>query len=246
MARSPIPARTRQEKPRSARASHTQASLLSLPGYRNETEKGTGLWDVDVPASYLVAGVDEAGRGCLAGPVVAAAVILRHEVVLPDLTDSKLLTPAVRTRLAEAIHAAATSWAVAVVEAEAIDATDILRATLRAMAEAVGRLSPPADLVLVDGNVRPQLPMPARAVIQGDLRVPAISAASILAKVTRDRIMEDWAVRYPAYGFAQHKGYGTVAHRAAILRYGLSPIHRRTFAGVREYAENPGDHAWLW
>lgn len=246
MARSSIPERTRREKPGSARASHTQTSLLPLPGYRDGIEQGSSLWDVDVPASYRVAGVDEAGRGCLAGPVVAAAVILRHEVVLPDLTDSKLLTPAVRLRLAEAIHTAATSWAVAVVEAEDIDATDILRATLRAMTEAVAQLAPPPDLVLVDGNARPHLPMPARAIIQGDLRVPPISAASILAKVTRDRIMEDWAVRFPAYGFAQHKGYGTLAHRAAILRYGVSPIHRRTFAGVREYAEDLGVQAWLW
>jgi len=132
------------------------------------------------------------------------------------------------------------------VEAEDIDATDILRATLRAMTEAVRQLAPPPDLVLVDGNVRPHLPMPARAVIQGDLRVPAISAASILAKVTRDRLMEGWALRFPAYGFAQHKGYGTVAHRDAILRYGLSPIHRRTFAGIKEYVEDTGTQAWLW
>jgi ribonuclease HII len=166
--------------------------------------------------------------------------------VLPDLTDSKLLTAAVRDRLAEVIYAAAISWAVAAVESEDIDATDILRATLRAMTEAVRRLAPPPDLVLVDGNVRPYLPMPARAIIQGDLRVPAISAASILAKVTRDRIMEGWALRFPAYGFAQHKGYGTIAHRNAILRYGLSPLHRRTFAGVKEYAEGSGDQAWLW
>jgi ribonuclease HII len=246
MARSRIPERARRGKPGSVRASGIQASLLPSPGCRDGTETASGLWGVDLPVSHLVAGVDEAGRGCLAGPVVAAAVILRHEVVLRDLTDSKLLSPAVRSRLAEAIRAAATSWAVAVVQAEDIDATDILRATLRAMTEAVRQLAPPPDLVLVDGNVRPHLPMPARAIIQGDLRVPAISAASILAKVTRDRIMEDWSVRFPAYGFAQHKGYGTIAHRAAILRYGLSPIHRRTFAGVREYAEETGDQAWLW
>lgn len=246
MARSSIPARTRRRKPASVRTSGTQANLLPSPGCREGTETASGPWGVDIPASQLVAGVDEAGRGCLAGPVVAAAVILRRDLVLPGLTDSKLLTPAVRSRLAEAIHAAATSWAVAVVEAEDIDGTDILRATLRAMTEAVRQLAPPPDLVLVDGNVRPHLPMPARAIIQGDLRVPAISAASILAKVTRDRIMDEWSVRYPAYGFAQHKGYGTVAHRAAILRYGVSPLHRRTFAGVREYAEETGDQAWLW
>jgi ribonuclease HII len=190
--------------------------------------------------------VDEAGRGSLAGPVVAAAVILPHDAVLPGLTDSKLLSPAVRSRLAEAIHAAATSWAVAAVEAADIDATDILRATLRAMAEAVRQLAPQPDLVLVDGNVVPGLRMPARAIIQGDRRVPAISAASILAKVTRDRIMEDWAARFPAYGFARHKGYGTAAHCAAIAQHGPSPIHRRTFARVREYVGEAGLQVPLW
>jgi ribonuclease HII len=208
--------------------------------------QGSDIWGTNAPSSYLVAGVDEAGRGCLAGPVVAAAVILRQGVVLPGLTDSKLLSPAVRSRLADAIYSAAMSWAVAAVEAGDIDCMDILRATLRAMTEAVYRLVPSPDLVLVDGTIRPHFSMPARAIVQGDLRVPAISAASILAKVTRDRIMGEWAVRFPLYGFAQHKGYGTLAHRAAILRYGPSPIHRRTFAGVREYAEDPGDQAWLW
>lgn len=198
------------------------------------------------PAGVLVAGVDEAGRGSLAGPVVAAAVILPRDAMLPGLTDSKLLTPMVRSRLAEAIHAVATSWAVAAVEAADIDATNILRATLRAMIEAVRQLAPQPDLVLVDGNVTPPLPMPARAVIQGDRRVAAISAASILAKVTRDRIMEGWAARFPAYGFAQHKGYGTAVHRAAIAQHGPSPIHRRTFAGVREYAGEAGPQARLW
>lgn len=199
----------------------------------------------DLPAGVLVAGVDEAGRGSLAGPVVAAAVILPPAVVLPRLTDSKLLTPMVRSRLAEAIYGVATAWSVAAVEAADIDATDILRATLRAMAQAVGALAPQPGLVLVDGNVTPSLPMPARAVIQGDRRVAAISAASILAKVTRDRLMEHWAARFPAYGFAQHKGYGTAGHRAAIARHGPSPIHRRTFAGVREYAGGGGAQARL-
>jgi ribonuclease HII len=182
-----------------------------------------------------IAGVDEAGRGSLAGPVVAAAVILPPGVVLPGLADSKLLAASTRLRLAEAIQAVATSWAVAAVEAADIDSTDILRATLRAMAEAVGKLSPLPRLVLVDGSAAPRLPMPARAVVKGDRHVPVISAASILAKVTRDRIMEDWGVRFPVYGFSQHKGYGTAAHRAAIARHGPSPVHRRTFAGVREY-----------
>jgi ribonuclease HII len=200
----------------------------------------------ELSAGCLIAGVDEAGRGSLAGPVVAAAVILPPGAALPGLTDSKLLTPAARSRLADAIRAVARSWAVAAVEAEEIDLMDILRATLHAMVGAVRQLAPQPDLVLVDGNVVPRLPMPARAIIQGDRRVPAISAASILAKVTRDRIMEGWAARFPAYGFARHKGYGTVAHRAAIAEHGPSPIHRLTFAGVREYAGKAGLQARLW
>ncbi|HYL82214.1 MAG TPA: ribonuclease HII [Candidatus Acidoferrum sp.] len=191
---------------------------------------------LDLPSGRGVAGVDEAGRGSLAGPVVAAAVVLPPEASLPGLADSKQLTPAKRQVLAELIRGVATAWAVAAIEAPEIDATDILRATLRAMADAVRQLMPPPVLVLVDGNIAPDLPMAARTVVRGDQRVPAISAASILAKVTRDRIMEEWAIRLPAYGFAQHKGYGTNAHMAAIARIGPSPIHRRTFGGVREYA----------
>lgn len=193
-----------------------------------------------------VAGVDEAGRGSLAGPVVAAAVILPPGAVLPGLADSKLLTASARSRMAEAIEAVAMTWAVAAVEAAEIDATNILRATLRAMAEAVGQLSPLPRLVLVDGGVAPRLPMPARAVVKGDRHVPVISAASILAKVARDRIMEDWAIRFPVYGFAQHKGYGTDAHRAAIARHGPSAVHRRTFAGVREHLGEPVLQPRLW
>jgi ribonuclease HII len=177
---------------------------------------------------------------------MAAAVILPPAVVLPGLTDSKLLTPAVRWRLADAIRAVALAWAVSAVEAAEIDATDILRATLRAMTEAVRQLSPPPEVVLVDGNTTPRLSIPARAVVRGDRHVSSISAASILAKVTRDRIMEGWAARFPDYGFAQHKGYGTAAHRAAIARYGPSPIHRWTFAGVREYAGEAILQAHSW
>jgi len=220
--------------------------LPSSPRRQEAVEFLAGLRDVEVVPGVHVAGVDEAGRGCLAGPVVAAAVILPPGAVIPGLKDSKLVAPALRCRLADAIHAVATAWAVGVVEAADIDATDILRATLRAMAEAVQKLTLQPGLVLVDGATPPRLPMPVRAVIQGDRRVPVISAASILAKVTRDRIMEDWAARLPAYGFAQHKGYGTVAHRAAIARHGPSLIHRRTFAGVREYAGEAVQQACLW
>jgi ribonuclease HII len=177
---------------------------------------------------------------------VAAAVILPPEVGLPGLADSKLLAPVARTRLADTIRSVAIAWAVSSVEASDIDATDILWGTLRAMAQAIGQLTPPPELVLIDGNSAPDLPMPVRTVIRGDRRVPAISAASILAKVTRDRLMEDWGARFPAYGFAQHKGYGTVDHRAAIARHGPSPIHRHTFAGVREYVRGPVLQGTFW
>jgi ribonuclease HII len=205
-----------------------------------------GVFGGGVAASERLAGVDEAGRGSLAGPVVAAAVILPADAALPGLADSKLLRPATRVRLAEAIQSQAIAYKIAAVEASEIDATDILRATLRAMAIAVSGLAPQPDLVLVDGNVVPPLPVPARAVVRGDQIVPAISAASILAKVTRDRIMDAWAVRFPAYGFAQHKGYGTAAHRACIARYGPCPIHRASFAGVREHLDRPPAQRSLW
>jgi ribonuclease HII len=205
-----------------------------------------GSWDTTVSVGASVAGVDEAGRGSLAGPVVAAAVILPPDAALPGLADSKLLTPSTRARLAEAIRAQAVAYAVAAAEASEIDATNILRATLRAMATAVSGLAVQPDLVLVDGNVVPPLPVAARAVIRGDQLVPAISAASILAKVTRDGIMDAWAVRFPAYGFAQHKGYGTAAHRACIAQHGPCAIHRRSFAGVREHVDRSRTQRSLW
>jgi ribonuclease HII len=205
-----------------------------------------GFWDSTLAAGNRPAGVDEAGRGSLAGPVVAAAVILPPRAELPGLTDSKLLRPATRVRLAEAIRAEAVAYAVAAVEASEIDATDILRATLRAMSMAVAGLTPQPDLVLVDGNVLPALPVPAQAIVRGDRLVPAISAASVLAKVTRDRIMDGWAARFPIYGFGQHKGYGTAAHLAQIAAHGPCPIHRTSFAGVREHVGTTGTQGSLW
>jgi ribonuclease HII len=205
-----------------------------------------GVWDGTPVLGKHVAGVDEAGRGSLAGPVVAAAVILPPVASLPGLTDSKLLRPAARDHLAEAIRAQAVAYAVATVEASEIDATDILQATLRAMATAVSELAPQPDMVLVDGNVLPPLALPARAVIRGDQLIPAISAASILAKVTRDSIMDGWAVRFPIYGFAQHKGYGTAGHLDCIVLYGPCAIHRRSFAGVREHVGWPDAQGSLW
>jgi ribonuclease HII len=198
------------------------------------------------PDAGRVAGVDEAGRGSLAGPVVAAAVILPPDVVLPGLTDSKLLSPAARARLAVAIREVAVAYAVAAVEADEIDRRNILQATLAAMAQAVARLDPPPDFVLVDGNVIPRLPVPARPIVKGDRLVPAISAASILAKVARDATMDAWALEFPAYGFAQHKGYGTEMHRAAIARCGPSLIHRKSFAGVREHLAGGRPQGSLW
>ena len=181
----------------------------------------------------LVAGVDEAGRGPLAGPVFAAAVILDPDAQIEGLADSKRLSAGRRADLDHEIRERALSFAVARVGATVIDAINILQATMQAMREAVGGLDPSPDEVLVDGNRCPTLPCPARAVVRGDVSVAAISAASILAKVARDREMMEMDRRYPEYGFARHKGYGTRAHRAALARLGPSPIHRTSFAPVR-------------
>ena len=181
----------------------------------------------------IVAGVDEAGRGPLAGPVVAAAVILDPAVRIEGLADSKRLSAGRRAVLDHEIRERALSFAVARVGAAVIDAINILQATMQAMREAVDGLDISPDEVLVDGNRCPALPCPARAVVRGDVSVAAISAASILAKVARDREMIEMDRRYPQYGFARHKGYGTRAHREALLRFGPSPIHRASFAPVR-------------
>ena len=181
----------------------------------------------------LIAGVDEAGRGPLAGPVVAAAVILDPAHRIPGLDDSKRLSPQRRMELDRMIRERAVSYALARVDVDEIDATNILAATMHAMRVAVDRLDPTPTQVLVDGNRCPELPCPARVVVRGDALVPAISAASILAKVERDREMMEMDRRYPEYGFARHKGYGTRAHRHALLAFGPSPIHRRSFAPVK-------------
>ena len=187
----------------------------------------------DIAAGKLTAGVDEAGRGPLAGPVVAAAVILDPVRPIPGLDDSKLLSPQRREALDIEIRARAAGWAIARVDVDVIDAINILEATMLAMREAVARLDPAPRQVLVDGNRCPDLPCPARAVVRGDAGVPAIGAASILAKVARDREMVEMDRRYPGYGFARHKGYGTRAHQEALFRLGPSPIHRRSFAPVK-------------
>ena len=188
---------------------------------------------VDVAAGKRTAGVDEAGRGPLAGAVVAAAVILDPARPIPGLDDSKRLSPQRREALDAEIRARAAGWAIARVDVDVIDAINVLEATMLAMREAVARLDPAPERVLVDGNRCPDLPCPARAVVRGDATVAAIGAASILAKVARDREMAEMDRRYPGYGFARHKGYGTRSHREALLRLGPSPIHRRSFAPVR-------------
>jgi ribonuclease HII len=184
-------------------------------------------------ATGLVAGVDEAGRGPLAGPVMAAAVILDDLHPIAGLADSKQLSASKRERLFDEIRAKALCFAVAQASVEEIDQLNILQATLLAMRRAVEGLRLAPKLVLVDGNRLPVLPMRAEAIVKGDSLIAAISAASILAKVTRDRWCDEMAAQYPAYGFAQHKGYGTAQHLAALQSQGATPLHRKTFAPVR-------------
>jgi ribonuclease HII len=176
-----------------------------------------------------VAGVDEVGRGCLAGPVVAAAVVLDPAHYVPGVADSKVLTAADRERLFGRIVAAAISWHVSIVDAGEIDRLNIHRASLEAMRRAVAELTPLPGFVLVDGFRIPGLPMAQRAIIGGDRRCTSIAAASILAKVTRDRLMCDLHGQDPRYGFDRHKGYATADHLAAVGRYGYSEVHRKSF-----------------
>jgi len=176
-----------------------------------------------------VAGVDEAGRGALAGPVVAAAVILPADYALGRLDDSKKLDAATRAELFEEITAAAVSWAVGVASHRYIDRVNILNAALAAMARACGRLRPFPDVVLVDGTHPFPTPVNQHLVKGGDARCACVAAASILAKVHRDRLMRLLDARYPGYGFAVHKGYGTATHLEAIAALGPTPVHRRSF-----------------
>jgi Ribonuclease HII len=181
----------------------------------------------------LVAGVDEVGRGPLAGPVVTAAVILDPARPIAGLADSKKLSEKRREALAELIKERALAWAIGRAEVEEIDRLNILQATLLAMQRAVAGLSPAPQHALIDGNRCPQLPCSAEAIIQGDGKVPAISAASILAKVTRDREMVEMDALYPGYGLAGHKGYPCKSHIEALERLGVTPIHRRSFGPVK-------------
>ncbi|MBL8351243.1 MAG: ribonuclease HII [Burkholderiaceae bacterium] len=198
-------------------------------------ERKVQRWNV--PA--LVAGVDEAGRGPLAGPVVAAAVILDELKPIKGLGDSKAIGPARRERLFDEIRAKALACCIAEASVEEIDRLNILQATLLAMQRAVAGLRLPPRRVLVDGNRLPVLAMPAEAIVKGDAKVPAISAASILAKVHRDRLCLALDAAHPDYGFASHKGYPTAAHLAALRAHGACEAHRRSYAPVRSVLEPP-------
>lgn len=187
-------------------------------------------------AIRLICGVDEAGRGPLCGPVVAAAVILDPARPIPGLADSKKLSEGKRDRLAVEIRAHALAWAVAEASVEEIDRLNILQASLLAMQRAVAGLALPPTEAWVDGNRCPALSIPVRAIVGGDALEPAISAASILAKTVRDALLVELDRTYPQYGLAAHKGYPTAAHLAALRRHGPAPIHRRSFAPVRAVA----------
>lgn len=182
---------------------------------------------------FWVAGVDEVGRGPLAGPVVAAAVILDENVIIEGLADSKKLSAKRRIALAQQIEHSAIAYAMGRAEVTEIDHINIFQASLLAMQRAVAQLPVQPHQVLVDGRHCPQLPYPAQAIIKGDQTVAAISAASIIAKVARDQEMCAWEQSYPGYGFAQHKGYPTSAHLQALKQLGVTPLHRRSFAPVR-------------
>ena len=182
----------------------------------------------------LMAGVDEAGRGPLAGPVVAAAVILDDLNPIKGLADSKKLTALRRERLYDEIRAKALCCSIALATAEEIDSLNILQATMLAMRRAVDGLRLKPNKVLVDGNRLPTLVILAEAIVKGDALVPCISAASILAKVYRDRWCAEFHLEYPQYGFAGHKGYGTAEHLAALRKHGACPQHRRSFGPVAE------------
>lgn len=191
------------------------------------------LWEVEneiyASGAGLLCGVDEAGRGPLAGPVCAAAVILPRGLEIPGLNDSKKLSEKKREALYDVIISSAAAYGIAFAEVEEIERLNILRATFLAMNRAIAQLSVKPALALIDGNRNSGIEMPSRCIIKGDSRCADIAAASILAKVTRDRYMIKMAEAYPQYGFERHKGYGTRQHYAALREHGASPIHRMSF-----------------
>ncbi len=185
-----------------------------------------------------IAGVDEAGRGPLAGPVVAAACILPPSFLLEDLNDSKQLSAAKREDLYQALTKdSEVVYGIGIVEADEIDRINILQATFLAMQQAISALSVSPDYLLIDGNQLPKLSIPAIALIEGDARSISIAAASILAKVTRDRILDQFDQEFPLYGFKKHKGYATLEHRQAIERHGPCRIHRKSFEPIKSLLE---------
>ena len=194
----------------------------------------TGLEFSGAPAEEIIAGVDEVGRGPLCGAVVTAAVILDPEQPIVGLNDSKKLSEKKRDALFDEIKEKALSWSIGRCEVEEIDRLNILQATMLAMQRAVAGLSMKPTLVLVDGNRTPDFGCPARAEVKGDGRIAEISAASILAKVVRDREMVELDALYPGYGIAKHKGYPTKAHLEALRVLGVTPVHRRSFKPVRD------------
>lgn len=197
---------------------------MNLPDYSYEKR----IWEL----KKILAGVDEAGRGPLAGPVVAAAVILPEGCEIDGLNDSKKLSAEKRESLFHQIKSLAIVTGIGIVEPEEIDRINILRATLLAMEIAVKNLSPQPDYLLIDGNTRTSLLIPQQTVVKGDSRCCSIAAASIIAKVIRDSIMDDYHKIYPEYNFKKHKGYPTKEHFEALRRFGPCPIHRKTFKGV--------------
>lgn len=182
-----------------------------------------------------VAGIDEAGRGPLAGPVVSAAVILPNPLPVSGIQDSKKLSPKKREKLFDEIQRHAIAVGVGIVEPVDIDRINILQASLLSMVIAVQKLHPVPDFLLIDGIFPISFDLPQKAIPKGDALSISIGAASIVAKVTRDRIMENYSKEYPEYDFSKHKGYPTKAHKAAILQHGVSPIHRKSFRGVKEH-----------
>jgi ribonuclease HII len=184
------------------------------------------LWD---NGKRFIAGVDEAGRGPLAGPVVAAAVVFPREVYIEGVKDSKKLTEKKRLELFDKIQSKALSVGIGIIGHQVIDEINILNATFKAMHYAIGKLIPQPDHLLIDGPYFAELNIPAEKIVAGDMKSFTIAAASIIAKVTRDKIMADYDLQYPNYGFAKHKGYGTAKHIEAVRKFGLSNIHRKSF-----------------
>lgn len=216
--------RLEEERVRGMRAFEQEAVLTQLgPIMLSELAEG------ETPEHILICGVDEAGRGPLAGPVAAGACILPADHDILYINDSKRLTPKRRDQLFDVIKEEALSWHVSLVDAARIDEINILQATYEAMRKAIAALYPQPDAIVADAVTIPDIQIPQTGIIKGDAKCASIAAASILAKVTRDRLMEEYDAQYPEYGFATHKGYGTKAHIDAIRTYGPCPIHRRTF-----------------